>query len=300
MDIDVGRQPAHEADPQQRLARRLLERLRTEAIEPAQAGKTAGMRRRGLQLFSYCCFATERIARMQTPEPLFGVIVSGVKEFWLGDNCQRFAAGMVFVLPSGLECDIVNTPDSRNGLYESLFVKVPRLPRELATLPPGLPTTAMGCDMRVRLTDELIDALVHAAISLQDSQHASTLAAYRLAEVLLLLRDDPAARPLFGVPLPDRVAWLVRSAPTRPWTAEAIGRALGLGNSTLRRRLADHGTSLREIVATTRMDIAHRVLTSGEGNVSEAVAAAGYASRSHFTRRFRSVYGEPPSKRRRK
>ena len=150
--------------------------------------------------------------------------------------------------------------------------------------------------MGIRLTEERVEALAHAAYALRASAHAATLAGYRLAEVLVLLSDDPAAQPLFHVSLAERVAWLVLADPTRRWTAQAIGRELGLGASTLRRHLAAGGTSLREILATTRMGIAHRMLTSGEGTVAEATAAAGYASRTHFLRRFRSVYGASPGR----
>jgi AraC-like DNA-binding protein len=253
-----------------------------------------GLHSRGLQLFSYCCFTTERIAQTCTPDPLIGIILSGAKEIWLAGESRHFGPGAVFVLPAGQDFDVVNIPDRRCGLYESLLVAVPQGLPEKAGLPPP-PLAPAGFDLEIRLTDDLVDALAHAAIGLQDSAHATTLAQYRLAEVLLLLAGQPAARPLFTVSLVDRVTWLVLAAPTHPWTARDIGRRLGMAEATLRRRLAQAGTSLREILAATRMGIAARLLTSGAGNVSQAAAAAGYASRSHFARRFENLYGTLPS-----
>jgi AraC-like DNA-binding protein len=40
------------------------------------------------------------------------------------------------------------------------------------------------------------------------------------------------------------------------------------------------------------------MLARGEANVTAAAEAAGYTSRSHFTRRFRSVYGNTPGEHR--
>ena len=291
MHADAPLPQADAANEQQRLALRLLERLRPLA---ADAANPQHAHERGLQLFRHRCFERERITRMRAPLPLLGIVLRGAKEFWIGDAMQRFGPGMPFVVPAQLALDIVNIPDPRSGRYESLFVEVDRPPRELAAIATRRPPFRGGPGMGIRLTEERVEALAHAAHALRASAHAATLAGYRLAEVLVLLSDDPAAQPLFRVSLAERVAWLVLAEPTRRWTAQAIGRELGLGASTLRRHLAACGASLREILATTRMGIAHHILTSGEGNVSEATAAAGYASRTHFLRRFRSVYGASP------
>jgi AraC-like DNA-binding protein len=44
----------------------------------------------------------------------------------------------------------------------------------------------------------------------------------------------------------------------------------------------------------TRMDAAQRALASGAA-IALAAEAAGYASRSHFARHFRSAFGTTPS-----
>ena len=272
-----------------------MEKLQPLASDPAGPPGGPGQYRHGSQLFTYCCFERERIGRVRHPDPVIGIILRGAKEFWLGDVGQRFEAGTIFVLPADREFTVVNFPDERSGIYEALLVMVTQVPPEIANMPPRWLVSTTGLDLRVRLTDELVDALVHAAISLAASEHATKLASHRLAEVLLLLRNAPAGRPLFEVSLSDRIAWLVLGDPARRWTAGEIGRALGCAASTLRRHLADQGTSLRRILASTRMTVACRVLASGEGNVSQAAVAAGYVSRSHFVRRFQSIHGEAPS-----
>ncbi len=278
----------------QDLARQLLQALRPFAHDRRQVDRRAGVRPHGKQLFSYCCFETERLARVSNEKPVIGIVLSGAKEFWLGDAGQRFVAGDVFIFPAKVEVDVVNVPAEGSGIYESLLVEVDGVPESIRRLRPAGRLPRQGIDMRVPLTAELVEALTHAAAVLAASDHAAALAQHRLAEVLLLLRSVPAAACLYDMSLADRVAWLVLEAPAQRWTAEGIGSALGMGASTLRRRLKEDGTSLREVLASTRMRLAHEILMRGDANVTAAVGAVGYSSRSHFGRQFRTIYGMSP------
>jgi AraC-like DNA-binding protein len=285
------------------LRRQLLDRLRPLATAPGRPRKDPGLhnftrKEAGRQVFTYCCFAAERLAQMVIARPMIGIVLSGEKEFWLGDQSQRFVAGDVFVSPGGATLDVVNIPDARNGLYESLLVEVANLPPGIAQLPDLPPAPKKGFDIGVTLTADLVDALAHAATTLATSDHATLLGEHRLAEVLMLLRSDPAARPLFNVPLADRIRWMVAADPTRRWTANDLADRLAMGASTLRRRLTEDGTPLRAVLAAARMGVAQDMLARGDASVTAAAEAAGYSSRSHFTRRFRSVYGSTPGERR--
>jgi len=234
---------------------------------------------------------------------LIGIVLSGAKEFWRGDTGRRLTTGEVFVLPGGVTLDAVNLPDERHGLYESLLVEVASLPASIARMPALPPARRpMGSDkdfdIHVTLTADLVDALAHAATTLATSDNAAILGEHRLAEVLMLLRTDPAARPLFDVSLGDRIRWMVAADPSRRWTADELANRLAIGASTLRRRLTESGTPLRSVLAAARMQVAQGLLSSGGANVTAAAEAAGYTSRSHFTRRFRSVYGNAPGEHR--
>jgi len=278
--------------PERAHAQRLLKLLRPLAAANRGA-RQPGFHSHARELFSYCCVERERLASVVSETNRIGVVLSGEKEFWLGDTGQRFVAGDVFVLPKGQAFDAINIPSEANGLYESLLVDVTDVPRWVLEMPGA--RAPSGFDLRVPLGGELVDALGHAAISLSASDHAGALAGHRLAEVLMLLRQVPAAACLFEQSLAERAGWLVAATPSRRWTAEAIGRELGLGASTLRRKLGEEGTSLRQVLAEARMQLAHEMLLRGDGNISDAADIAGYASRSHFARRFASVYGATPS-----
>lgn len=278
--------------PERSHAERLLALLKPLAMAN-RAARGPGFHSHARELFSYCCVERERLASVVSETNRIGVVLSGEKEFWLGDAGQRFVAGDVFVLPARQAFDAVNIPAEANGLYESLLVEVTAVPRWVMEMPGARAPSAF--DLRVPLGPELVDALGHAAISLSASDHAGALAGHRLAEVLMLLRKVPAAACLFRQSLAERCAFLVAAQPSRRWTAQELGRELGVAASTLRRKLGWEGTSLRQVLAQARMQLAHGMLARGEGNISDAAGMAGYASRSHFARRFASVYGATPS-----
>lgn len=54
------------------------------------------------------------------------------------------------------------------------------------------------------------------------------------------------------------------------------------------------GRTLRDIITARRLTLAVQMLELGSRNVSEIAAECGYESISHFVRKFKTAYGEPP------
>lgn len=260
---------------------------------------TSGRYPLGKQLFSYCSIDRERLKAVDLPSPIIGIMLRGLKEVWLGDTAHVFEPGTVFVLPRGVRMDVVNIPAGPSAPYESLLLEVPELPSGMAPLIGGEKNGMCGAvgQFRVPLHPDLVDTLVHAATTIASDALGETVKTLRLLEVLTLLRPLAAARPLFKANLPDEVAWLVRTAPSEAWTVERVAAHIGVGASTLRRRLAAAGQSFRDIVRVERLRAGQSALASGASSVA-AAEAAGYASRSHFARRYRESYGTTPTGRR--
>lgn len=270
----------------------LVERLR-----PMMAPRgTAGRYQHGNRLFSYCSLDRERLKATALPNPLIGIVLRGLKEVWLGDTTHVFEPGTVFVLPGRVPLDIVNIPAGRDAVYEALVLEVPSLPPGVSPLIGGPRDGNAGWQFRIPLDAGLVDALVHAATSVASDAIGEAVKTLRLAEVLTLIQPLAAARPLFQTSLPEEVAWLIRAAPSERWTAERIAGRLGLGASTLRRRLASEGQSFRKILRAERLKAGQSALASGASSLT-AAEAAGYSSRSHFARRYRESYGTSPKRR---
>lgn len=102
---------------------------------------------------------------------------------------------------------------------------------------------------------------------------------------------------------------------TQPWSARVrdvltediaeqhkIGTAadrLAVNERTLRRRLADEGTTFREIYADTRLSIAWELLETAGMSVETVARRVGYAEPASFVRSFAKYHGETPGRVRR-
>jgi len=246
----------------------------------------------GEGLFSYCVIDRERLVAIRPQYPIIGIILQGAKEIWLGDVVARLTPGTVFVLPAGKPLDVVNIPGA-TGLYESLIMEVRDIPDAVPPLTAAERRLVAGPAFRVGLTPDLCHALIHAATTIADDTAADMLKTMRLTEVLTLLRPIPAARGLFHRNLSGDVAWLLARAPSEAWTVERLAGVLGLGASTLRRRLAAEGRSFRVLLRDARLNAARRILDGGASSLA-AAEASGYTSRSHFARRYRQRFGISP------
>ncbi|AHL34606.1 AraC family transcriptional regulator [Pseudomonas brassicacearum] len=106
-----------------------------------------------------------------------------------------------------------------------------------------------------------------------------------LAGPLLMDRDDP---------LCERVQRLILGSPEKDWTVASVAQQLNLGESTLRRQLANEGDSFRNILESVRLAMALQWLQTTSRPIGEIAGASGYASASRFAVRFRSHYGLSP------
>ncbi|MFD1344048.1 AraC family transcriptional regulator [Litorisediminicola beolgyonensis] len=77
-------------------------------------------------------------------------------------------------------------------------------------------------------------------------------------------------------------------------TLDTVAARLGLGASTLGRRLRAEGTSIRDLARRHGVELAARLLAETRLTIFEIAERSGYAETASFTRAFRSVTGESP------
>ena len=253
------------------------------------------------KLATYHARAVETIRDMTINEPALIVVLDGIKEVHLAGDMFEFHPGEPFVLPAGQSFDIVNRPDETSGRYRAVFITLPRdLVRRVAQAHPRRTRTTAASprkphDPGIDLTAQTVDTISHAATALSRTDLDASLAEHRVMEILLLIGHVPAiARSDAAVTVAERARHHIALAPMDPWRSQDIARLLGVSAATLRRRLAEEGTSLRLILATERMRRARAMIEDGERNIAAIAAACGYSSRSHFAASFRSAHGASP------
>jgi AraC-like DNA-binding protein len=76
--------------------------------------------------------------------------------------------------------------------------------------------------------------------------------------------------------------------------ADHLAARLGVSERTLRRRLAEHGVSYRELLDRARHRRALELLGGGDRSVTEVALLVGFSDATSFTRAFRRWTGEAP------
>lgn len=93
----------------------------------------------------------------------------------------------------------------------------------------------------------------------------------------------------------QRAKEAILANPSKPWTVDLIAREAGISASGLQRlfRLSE-GHSVFEYLRFARLARALLVLRTGEANVQEASAIAGYTNPANFATAFKRKYGFTP------
>lgn len=111
-------------------------------------------------------------------------------------------------------------------------------------------------------------------------------------------RADEAQRPTpvrsGGRKLQQAIALMDPEA-NGPGALEAVARRVGLSERQFHRLFTrELGIGPGRFRLQLRLEHAHQLLAQGDVSVAEAVAAAGFRSRSYFSRAYRARFGHPP------
>lgn len=244
---------------------------------------------------------TEVIQTISMPVAGLLVVIEGEKQIAWAGRLFKYGPGQAFSLPAGTVVDVVNEPDVTSGVYRALFLGFSNeLLEEARRKWSCLARSFLSPDPTVEISPGLASAILHTSEALAGTIEVSPrVTEQRLREILLMLAECGAAplRPDRKVStMSDAVRAVVRAAPSRQWVVASIAAELCTTEPTLRRHLRLEGHSFREILAAERMSAARTMLMEGRTQVSEAALIGGYASLSHFAKRFKQIYGYLPSR----
>ena len=154
------------------------------------------------------------------------------------------------------------------------------------------------------------DAFVRSAFeTMLDESRFRTAGSQVLANTLMkaclveLLRHDldqlhrPGSSPAILLkPGVGRSAIAILSQPSAAHTVASLASAAGMSRSAFAKAFVETtGTTPIEFVTRARLAKARDLITTSEGSITSIATAVGFASRSHFSSRFRERYGEDPT-----
>lgn len=232
---------------------------------------------------------------LTTVLPMIIVVRHGRKVIRSPNHVFDVSAGEAIAVAQGQVFDFENIPEP-DGDYEARWLTIdPEAITafgEPAGARPVAPARLLG-----RMSPGLSSAFETAALALQDEGDLpEAVVRHRVTELLAWLGAFGAH---FSLHLPNsyaaRIRRLAGPRPGHDWMGSEVAAQLGVSEATLRRRLQDEGTTLREVLTDIRMTHAMGLLQSSDMPVSIIAASAGFESQSRFAIRFRSRFGFPPT-----
>ncbi len=203
------------------------------------------------------CRKAQALRNVPIHQPLAVLVVSGRKIIALGERRLEILPGELLLLPGGCTVEVGNHPDHQGAPYLGLAMAFPQqsveqFRRSYGTEMPGdtrpLWNASAPMDMVTAMAQWVEWCIQHPV--------DPTLTRHRQVEILMLLARTGVAGNLLldrKASWHQRVAQLTALDPSRDWSAGEICRRLGIGESTLRRRLNEEGVSFREVLEESRM-----------------------------------------------
>lgn len=239
------------------------------------------------------------IKSAELSEPVLVLPLLGSKRLRDETPWQDVGPGQLMVVPGARRVDMEHRPDRLTGEYVAVGLFVPESVRAAARRLWDRPVPGLAGEVAVlALTahPELTEGWRQWALAVE--QGRALQADHALLGLVLRLCELGHAGLLAPVELrlAARIHAMVAERPARDWSSDDIERATGLSGATLRRRLADEGTSLRRVLVEARLACALQLLYTTRLPVKTVAQRVGYRSVSSFVRRFGERYGVEPSR----
>ncbi|HSD38068.1 MAG TPA: helix-turn-helix domain-containing protein [Rhodocyclaceae bacterium] len=235
---------------------------------------------------------------MDIDSGLLAIPLQGFKRVRKGAGWSAFVPGEMILIPNARKIDMQNIPDERTGNYVAIGIA---LSAEAVTAARGLlPLQLHGKGEEGEIGRVRIDDLAQELLDWCDAvtRDDEVRARYVLVGILLKLHAAGHAGVLAEpvVTLAARIRMMVAANPAREWNSSDVEAELAMSGATLRRRLAEEGTSLRAVLVDARLSYALALLLTTRLPVKSVAARVGYASASSFVKRFTERYGVEPSR----
>lgn len=246
----------------------------------------------------YLCIRAKNqhgLANIQVNQLHMGMILHGQKQLTLHHQQVNLRAGDLFIIKPDTVADTVNIPDPETGEYLTILVPMCEEVIQAAQMIWAKPIT----DKTEAILRFSIEDFASHLLAWQKALFEQDLVKARLsiAAILVQLCQQQCADVLIVPPqqLSKRIYQWVLEQPQHAWQSSEIEARLGLSSATLRRKLSQEQTSLREIITHARLAYALELLYSRKLPMKTIAAKSGYQSVATFRARFMQRYQVDPN-----
>ena len=233
--------------------------------------------------------------RLYIESPLLIYVEKGMKSVrWPGGK-YLIRAGEAIVVAGGQSLDITNKLAEDGSYRAHWLVWDETLIASNAESSSDLPIIKHALPMRSDIADFAVS--LHRAIqAIEDGTVPTMIARHRLQELLVWIGvNGGQLEHSRALTMAVKVRRLIGKDLAGEWSAEAVASAFAMSEATMRRRLAEEGTNLSNLLIDARMSFALQLLQSTAQPVMQIALSVGYQTPSQFAVRFRDRFGFPPT-----
>lgn len=234
--------------------------------------------------------------------PLIALTVQGNKRTFIGSEEYRYGAGQCIIIGVDTPCQSTVLTASPEQPFLALILALDsNLSVSLPAAPPAAAGTLRGAAIMPAET-KVLHAFERLLALLDEPDDIPVMAPLLAREIHHRLLLGPQGGWLHalvtkgtrGNRIADAIGWL-RANYRQPLAIADLALRAGMSESRFFRAFRQvTGASPLQFQKTLRLFEAQRLLVLGQGNVSDAAYATGYASVSQFTREYKRQFGAAP------
>lgn len=247
-----------------------------------------------------CARQRYRIASVKCDAPVLILPLQGIKRLHFLSNDYDCNPGEFLMLHGAVDVRIENIP-AVDDLYRAWAIGFPwrliELARQLILNNRENNVEALDNSLVTKgcVSENLLEALrrhmqllqnAPSTIEIDLSQLGILAALHRCRASGFLCARDPS--------LAARIRMMVCAKPQYEWCSTHFEETLHLSGATLRRRLADEGTSLRQLIREARLHVALTILQTQKKPIKVVASECGYRSVTSFRESFIELFGITP------
>lgn len=247
---------------------------------------------------AFACITARRehgVKSVDVERTQLAIVLRGTKSVRCGQQQLDYKPGDLFVMTAGCRLDVTNRPDPIDSCYLTVAIPLCEEVLTAARLLWGLPIQQTAPAISKVPLDRFTTEILAWADAIDERHEAAarlaltslTVRLCRLGHATVLIPPAPSVKA--------RVRALVSRHPGRDWRSADFEQELGMSGATLRRRLAEEHTCLRDVISDVRLACALELLYTTRWPVKTVADKVGYQSASSFVSRFKHRYGLEPS-----
>lgn len=228
--------------------------------------------------------------------PMVILVLQGIKIIELDHQKFTVHAGEILVIPAGTTLDIINLNPEDDSYLACYFTWETKPLKSYEKMREKHHSTYLD---NIQILKNIPESFKESFLQISNQLttiNNQDLVNHKFVEILIWLEQMGVVfSSAENLTLSQKITQLISQAPNQKWQAKEIAQHFHLGESTMRRHLANENTSVSQLIQNVRTSYGLTLLQTTHWNIEDIAQEAGYESGSRFAYYFRQRFGFLPS-----